>query len=164
MVLVLCEFCKKGFYTKPSWVRYGRKYCSIKCQRLGSRKGKNVNCAWCGKEVYRPLKNIKRTKSGKLFCSRLCAIAWIASEHQTEKHPNWKTGEKSYRYILERAERPKECEYCHNRDEIILAVHHVDRNRKNNASDNLSWLCHNCHFLVHHYVHEKKRWLKVRKV
>lgn len=37
----------------------------------------------------------------------------------------------------------------------ILGVHHKDRNRKNNHSDNLEVLCPNCHSIEHgkHTVH-----------
>jgi hypothetical protein len=31
----------------------------------------------------------------------------------------------------------------------------VDGNRKNSEVRNLEWLCHNCHYLVHHDTVEK---------
>jgi predicted HNH restriction endonuclease len=31
----------------------------------------------------------------------------------------------------------------------VLAVRHIDQNHKNNNVENLAWLCHNCHHLVH---------------
>jgi hypothetical protein len=36
----------------------------------------------------------------------------------------------------------------------MLAVHHLDEDRANNAVDNLVWMCHNCHHLIHHYPEE----------
>lgn len=158
---MLCSHCKKEFQTKPSWIRYGRKYCSEPCQRLGMRKGKNVKCSWCEKVVYKSLKELHGTKSGKLFCSKTCSLAWIASEHQEENHPNWKNGEKSYRHILERHTKKKICILCQTENPDVMAVHHVDQNRKNNKLSNLQWLCHNCHHLVHCYPREKIRFTKL---
>jgi predicted HNH restriction endonuclease len=43
------------------------------------------------------------------------------------------------------------CVLCKVSDKRILAVHHKDNNRKNNKVENLVWLCHNCHILVHHF-------------
>ena len=43
------------------------------------------------------------------------------------------------------------CECC-GWDKYIgaLHVHHLDRNRKNNDLENISILCPNCHWLIHH--------------
>lgn len=54
---------------------------------------------------------------------------------------------------------PQICGLCRTRDKRILAVHHLDRNKLNNKIDNLTWLCHNCHFLVHHDMVEEARFL-----
>lgn len=51
------------------------------------------------------------------------------------------------------------CAKCKSTDKRILAVHHKDRNRQNNTVSNLVWLCHNCHFLVHHYKSEAGKFL-----
>jgi predicted HNH restriction endonuclease len=50
---------------------------------------------------------------------------------------------------LERALFPKNCLLCKEKDKRVFAVHHVDGNHKNNKVSNLTWLCHNCHHLVH---------------
>ncbi|MHA1267983.1 MAG: HNH endonuclease [Candidatus Helarchaeota archaeon] len=34
-------------------------------------------------------------------------------------------------------------------DDRVLAVHHIDSNRRNNSPGNLTWLRRNCHYLVH---------------
>ncbi len=73
------------------------------------------------------------------------------------KHPHWKGGETIYRDILIRKGEAKICKKCRTRDYRILAAHHLDWNRKNNELGNLVWLCHNCHFLVHHYDKERQR-------
>ncbi len=157
MVWLRCVFCDKEFLTRPSWARYGRKYCSEPCQRLGMRKGKNILCTWCGREVYKPLRQIKETSSGNFFCSKKCNLAWLTSVHREEKHPNWRTGQSSYRNILKRRNIIQQCTMCKTTNVEVLAVHHFDHNRDNNEISNLKWLCHNCHFLVHHYVAEEQR-------
>ena len=74
-----------------------------------------------------------------------------------ERHPNWTGGESAYRDIMIRHNIPRFCKLCQTKDERILIVHHLDRNRRNNEIANLVWLCHNCHFLVHHYEGEKSK-------
>jgi 5-methylcytosine-specific restriction endonuclease McrA len=49
-----------------------------------------------------------------------------------------------------RSDLPQYCGRCKLVDKRVLAVHHKDKNRENNALSNLMWLCHNCHYLVHH--------------
>ena len=48
---------------------------------------------------------------------------------------------------------------CKTVDTRVLAVHHIDGNKKNNVVDNLAWLCNNCHHLVHHYPDEFKKFM-----
>lgn len=54
---------------------------------------------------------------------------------------------------------PLACKKCGSTDSRTLAVHHKDKNRKNNSISNLMWLCHNCHYLVHHYKDEATGFL-----
>lgn len=75
---------------------------------------------------------------------------WRNSTFVGPYHGNWKGGEKSYRETLLRIKTEKFCLRCKINDIRILAVHHLDRNRKNNKLENLAWLCHNCHYLIHH--------------
>lgn len=76
-------------------------------------------------------------------------------------HPNWKGGRSTYRDNLIKSKISKICKLCKIKDCRILAVHHIDRNRKNNKMGNLTWLCHNCHFLVHHFKEEKEKFMEV---
>ena len=55
-----------------------------------------------------------------------------------------------YREALLRSKRKKVCEHCGIADLRVLIAHHIDENRKNNSLENLAWVCHNCHFLIHH--------------
>ena len=65
----------------------------------------------------------------------------------------------SYKEILKRNSQIRKCSLCAKDDKRILIVHHIDKNRKNNRVSNLSWLCMNCHFLVHHYTEVEKVFL-----
>lgn len=147
-----CKICDKGFFTKPYFVKQGwGKYCSAACQYKGAKKGGTKMCFICEKVTYKTVTQLKRSESGKYFCGKSCQTKWRNEQFVGEKHANWKTGLHVYRSILRRNHIPKICRLCRTKDERVLAVHHIDKNRKNNKLNNLAWLCHNCHFLVHHH-------------
>ncbi len=157
MPIVECKICSKSFYAKPFWIKRGfGNYCSPECQHLGRRNGQFFKCFICAKEVYKPLSKIKHSKSQKFFCSKSCQTIWRNSEFIGSKHANWKDGRAAYRSVLTRYKVPKKCKICQTEDVRVLATHHLDKNRKNNDVDNLVWLCHNCHFLVHFYNKDGK--------
>ena len=163
MPIVKCVKCKKEFYAKPSWLKIGwGKYCSPKCQHEGQLRGKLVKCFICKKEVWKAPKALSHSKSGKYFCGKSCQTVWRNSMvFIGKKHPNWKNGETIYRKILERSKKEKACLLCGIEDKRILAVHHLDKNQKNIDLKNLIWLCHNCHFLVHHDKETKEKLMAV---
>ena len=151
-VTVSCARCLKLFSAKPSHIALGfGKYCSRHCSSLHQKTGKEVLCSICGKTVYRTPKYLKKSKSGKFFCTKRCQTLWRNQLYVGERHANWKHGRAAYRSVLGRIKRPKVCVVCKTKDMRVLAVHHIDRNRLHNNPKNLAWLCHNCHFLVHHY-------------
>ena len=45
--------------------------------------------------------------------------------------------------------RGMKCESCTYNKHGILQIHHKDRNRENNNSDNLELICPNCHYEKH---------------
>ena len=160
MPIVNCQICKKAFSAKPSWIKNGYgKYCSRACQNTGARKGKEVPCDTCNKLSYKSPKALRGSKSGKFFCSKTCQTRWRNVEFSKEKHPNWKGGTHAYRRMLSQSDRPQVCGHCKTDDVRVLAVHHLDENRKNNTLENLAWLCHNCHHLIHYYPDETKRYM-----
>lgn len=158
-----CKICRNEFYTKPSWLKKGSGiYCSIKCRGLGKRNGKLISCHICKKKVYKSLKAIKNSKSGKLFCNRACSLQWLCGLTIGQGHGNWKGGQYAYKNILKRQKLPYRCTLCLKNDKRILVVHHIDQNRKNNNPENLTWLCYNCHFLVHNYLKIKYKFDAIR--
>lgn len=156
MPIVECKVCQKNFYAKPRHIKIGwGKYCSIQCRSIAQFNGCNIKCDYCGKSIYRTPASIKRSLSGKFFCSRACHCAWENKNNRLLDHsPNWEGGRYVYRLILQRSDIKKACVRCGLDDERILEVHHKDGNRKNNALNNLVWLCRNCHGLEH--VENKK--------
>lgn len=147
-----CKLCGKSFRTKPFFVKNGGgKYCSAECHHKGMRTGKIIKCFLCKKESYKPKAKYESVESKKFFCSKSCQTKWRNSVFIGEKHANWVDGKYSYRGVMERNKIPAICKLCKTRDKRVLAVHHVDKNKKNNNVENLMWLCHNCHHLAHHY-------------
>jgi len=153
MPLVYCKICRKKFYAKPSWLKRGwGKFCSAKCQYKSYLKGKFVQCKICGKKVWRAPRKIKHSKSGEFFCSKSHQTLWRNSIFVGPRHHNWKGGESiEHKSLLIKNGVKPVCKLCGCNDVRVLAVHHLDKNRKHNNVKNLTWLCHNCHHLVHCY-------------
>lgn len=161
MAIVQCKICGSDFYIKPSHLKLGwGKYCSKKCQGKSQLKGRSLNCAVCDKVFYRSPTQLKRSDSGKYFCTKSCQTCWRNSHFIEEKHPNWRGGESVYRDILKRTGVKAVCVCCKTSDERVLSAHHIDHNRHNNDKSNLVWVCFNCHFLIHHDKKFKEDFLK----
>lgn len=159
MPIVECKICSGEFYAKPFWLKRGLgKYCSMECKRQSQKTGKFIQCSTCGKEAYKRAKAINHSKSGKLFCSKSCQTKWRNTFFVGPKHPNWRNGSSEYKTVLKRNKIPEICGVCKTNDARVLATHHIDENHRNNKLENLAWLCHNCHFLVHHYDVERKKF------
>lgn len=161
MPLSHCLVCSQEFYAKPSHIKRGwGKYCSKQCQYSAQKTGKQLHCFVCGGAVYRSLKDQLNSKSQRFFCNKSCQTVWRNSTvFIGDKHGNWNGGTASYKQILLRAGAQQICARCRCVDKRVLAVHHKDRDRKNNHVSNLVWLCHNCHYLVHHFKSEAKNFM-----
>lgn len=73
-----CLSCGKEFRVKHSRLKNGGgKYCSRKCQYERYRKRKIVSCAYCGKETFRTLSELRRkSKTKSYFCDKSCQCSW----------------------------------------------------------------------------------------
>lgn len=151
MIRRKCVICGKYFFIKEFHAKKGwGKCCSIRCRSQNQKNGKWVECAYCGKKVYRTPRDFKNSRRKKFFCSVSCHCAWENKNVRCGANaPNWISGENVYRSILKRAGIKKQCNQCGITDERVLTVHHKDSNRRNNKLENLEWLCRNCHCLVH---------------
>ena len=153
-----CKKCKKKFLTKAFYVKRGQGiYCSRPCHFLDARERILKHCDTCGAETFKKPTQIRRSKSGKYFCNKSCQTIWRNAYFHGEGHPNYKEGLYSYRSVLDRNKVVAICRRCKTTDKRVLAVHHIDQNRKNNKVTNLAWLCHNCHHLIHRYPEERKK-------
>lgn len=156
MPIVSCQHCAKEFTAKPSWLKRGEgKYCSSVCAHGVRKSGAVVACYRCGIEVYKQQKSL--LKAVRHFCSRECSTLWHNSTYVGALHKNFKRGEYAYREALARTGLEKKCALCGMEEKAVIIVHHLDKNRKHNEPHNLTWLCRNCHYLVHHYESEHMR-------
>ena len=151
-----CKICSKEFYAKPRHIKIGwGKHCSNQCKFKSQKVGKLVRCAICNKTIYKTPKELKRSKSKKYFCNKSCFAVWKNKNILFGKnHPRWKDGANAYRAVMARSRIKPVCNVCRKNDERVLVVHHIDKNRQNNSIKNLTWLCRNCHHLVHGHNQE----------
>ncbi len=165
MTMVLCQHCGKEFYTKPFYLKRGLgKFCSRTCHHAKMRKRSCVKCATCKKTVERTPSQLIGSKSKTFFCSKSCQTLWRNKYFSGKRHKRWKGGVGvSYRSRVDSSGRKKICARCNELDYRILAVHHLDEDRMNNHLENLVYLCHNCHHLIHRDKVEKRLFNKKLK-
>ena len=112
-----------------------QQYCSTICYGKKMNKSKEVNCAWCGKTISKPLCKLKRNTL--FFCNKS-----HKAKADTKDGPH-----KAYRKYALR-ELPNECIVCeYDKDIRMLDVDHINSDRKNNSLDNLQLICVWCHAL-----------------
>jgi len=92
LVKIKCAFCGKEYFRPKERVneakKYGwKQYCSKKCQIKSKMNGVKRKCGnpSCNKLVYRSLKELKKSKSGKVFCSSSCAAIFNNSSKRKIK-------------------------------------------------------------------------------
>lgn len=84
LVPLECEFCHKEFKLETKYVKsrikhkHDIKYCSHRCASGERHKTGSLtaNCGQCGTLTIRHMKEAKRSKSGKIFCSQSCAATY----------------------------------------------------------------------------------------
>lgn len=104
--------------------------------RLGPKIEHTKKCERCGTDfTFLARKNTKQYT--KRYCSRSCA---------NSRQEWWNENATNYRTIAFKNNK-KECYICG--FDKIVAVHHIDENRKNNKPFNLIPLCPNHHEMVH---------------
>ena len=132
-----CKECGRKFSHIASRANKA-KYCGNTCYyKSMSRKGSvEHSCQHCGQQfLAAPSKKRK-------FCSKACI--------NKAKKENWAPTFSTVRKTMVSRQMLLECERCgYNTEPKILGVHHKDRNRHNNALENLEVLCPICHSLEH---------------
>lgn len=153
---VNCSNCNKKIivedkrfksYNKLEGKNKHKYFCSPECQNDFKRTGKKIKCSECGKFIYKRVSDIKRSKSGKLFCTKSCStIYWNKHLKTGPNNPNYKG--LSYRKHALRILGSK-CAFCNYNNKQVIQVHHKDHNRSNNKIDNLLIVCPTHHWEIH---------------
>lgn len=78
-----CLQCGKTFYVLKAEIKYDAKkgrvrgrYCSMECVNKALVNKKLYSCTNCGKAVYKTPSEFRRSKSGRVFCSKSCAVTY----------------------------------------------------------------------------------------
>lgn len=140
-----CDNRKKNYNLKNGY----KLFCSYDCYSKSRDTRIECECCTCGKKILRRPTQIKKSKTGNVYCSASCAVTKNNTLFKSgENHPNYENGSGSYR---SRALKTKgsECDDCKINDLDVLEVHHIDENRSNNHLKNLIVLCANCHLKRH---------------
>jgi hypothetical protein len=125
---------------------YKRKQIEKVDRRCGPIVDHKKNCAVCGTEfIYNGRLKTKLYEAAK-HCSRSCANnrkSWWDLENNTYRS-------QGYRAIAEKHHEIK-CIICG--FDKVVAIHHIDENKKNNDPSNLIPLCPN-----HHEMYHSNKW------
>ena len=156
-MLQKCQGCGNDFECTTRKFNQNKKrsyglFCSFVChtQYKKQKHTVKVKCANCKKEIDKKLSDLKRSKTGNLYCSRSCSAAKNNMIFKRwENHPNFKNGKSSYRLLKLNSVTNPVCEKCGFSDINALDIHHIDKNRENNDLNNLQILCCNCHAIAH---------------
>lgn len=125
-----CPTCGKD-YRVHKFHLHRRPACSLSCLRRDP-------CILCGAVIT----GRKTYQSGpRRFCSRQCAALVNFNGRTTYKVAGFTA-------TIKRSSKLA-CERCGDARPEVLEVHHRDRNRKNNADENLETVCASCHSLEH---------------
>lgn len=159
-----CLNCQKEFNARSQDVNRGfGKFCNSSCASIYNQAHRikpesNVICAFCNTKFYLNESKKRGSKSGLYFCcrahkdaaQRIGGIKEIMPNHYGTAQAN---DSAHYRRIVFSV-KPKQCERCnYNTHEAAIIVHHRDRNRMNDAIENLEVLCANCHAIEHYSDH-----------
>lgn len=150
MVICSCKQCGNNFSCRESFVKRGYGFfCSKECRNNSFSTKLTKSCGFCSKPVNVRPSQLKKSKSGLVFCNRLCKEKAQRLENKIIVVSNYKNGLSQYRTLAFRLHK-NQCNRCgYNKHLEILDVHHKDRDRNNNSIDNLEILCPNCHALEH---------------
>ena len=130
-----CAICTKPFEVIPVRAKTA-KYCSRRCYYKAKYGSIDLPCAICG-TTFRtsPSRN-------NFTCSRQCSGK--RRRQSTLSNGGYKSFSQKHGFVA-----VEKCERCGWKVKCALVVHHKDRNKQNNRSENLEVLCWNCHMVEH---------------
>jgi len=136
---VKCKICGKPVYRRPGVLKnsHGNVFCSRDCYGVSNRI--EIPCLVCGRLILK--------RQNKKTCSRSCANIHRTGIRYKLGAPR-KDRVRGYRQLKTRLieQRGGCCEICGYDKELVLQVHHIDRDHENNRMNNLRLLCPNCHY------------------
>ena len=140
-----CKFCNKKFLSPIGSKEH--EFCSSNCGNKNKTTKIEIKCNWCNKKFKLKKSEAKRSKSGKLHCSRKCKeeAQKIINGNKELWPPHFNTGKYRYKLLVE---YNKGCK-CGIKKRYLLMVHHIDGNNKNHNKNNLEVVCYNCHIKRH---------------
>jgi len=141
---------KKEFYIRQN-INKAKKSA---IQKFGPFLYFNVTCNSCGDKFKIQKRKLLFEPDKKYYCSRSCSSS-VGGKRKQEKYGF--DGKNSYRDKCFKY-HDKACVVC--KFNLVVDVHHVDGNRKNNIPQNLVPLCPNHHRMIHKKkysfkIHEK---------
>lgn len=145
-IFVACETCKAEFYVYPSRAKQAAKngfairFCSQACYKKTGDK----NPMYGRKHTKESIEKFKAHPNRQIFKMGLENPNFVRFGSDFDP-------KSFYRLRMKLAEKLGACQRCgFNEVSEILQLHHKDRNRKNNAIENVELLCPNCHQLEHY--------------
>jgi len=133
----------------------------IKNPRIGE-----LNHFFSKKHSDETKKHLSESKKGKWAYTSKQYELLCQNSLSGENHPNWKGGTSFEPYSKEWTKKLKthikqtydnKCLIC-NKNNVRLAVHHIDYNKKNCTEQNLIPLCYSCHSKTNY---NRDSWIKV---
>lgn len=83
LICLECYNCGKEFEKQKKYIideikfiRGNNKYCNWKCFNESKSKKIKFNCKHCNKDLLKTPGELKKSKSGNLFCSKSCAASY----------------------------------------------------------------------------------------
>lgn len=170
----VCKNCKRKFL---GWQRKS-KFCSRSCAAFYNNKHRKIGRKKQKISSEEKFKCVKLYKSGHTYQSLRKILKWgfgrihrcLIQEgvHIRTPHKKWKDikskQSRRRKLILERG---KKCEWCKLKKwmdkPILLDMHHINANTRNNNKKNLLLLCPNCHSLTNSYRGRKNKEIKIRR-
>lgn len=122
---------------------------AFKCEKGCKGQHLEITCSWCNNKFYRTYSKTVKSKSGKLFCTRVCkdnAQSIGGIKEIMPPHYGTSNGREKCKKLLKESSK---CIGCGETKKYLLCVHHKNGNQDVNEDWNLEVVCGNCHIKRH---------------